>query len=226
MYISFVVFWRFNTGISLKRLFSWWCASITALLLPPPPLKRCGFPCIPTFPPKLWLSQHSIRCTWIRIRPLLPSSCSQSRPLPLCPPLLRSSSSTTTPLRPALQPRPPCWLLERGPRAPGSRSRWLGLRSVTASRPSPPEPLLQRTSKTSSTWSREWSPASWIHSSCKDGPPLLASAQWKRLKLICSFFKHANSLKMTCLSFCHAAVSGRACKYWSPHVLHTQIGRT
>lgn len=91
---------------------------------------------------------------WVRI---LLSSHSQSRPLPLCRPLHRFSLSTTTPPQPALPHRPPRWPLERGPRAPGSRSRWPGRRSATESQPSLLVQPHQRESKISSTWSRECS---------------------------------------------------------------------
>lgn len=124
----------------------------------------------PPLPQTLWLYLHfhiststvtlsTCRVTymWIHIRPLLLPSHSQSRPLPLSPPLRRYSSSTTTPPRPAPPPRPPRWPLARGLRAPGSRSRWPGPRSATASRPSRLAPPHRRASKTSLTWSRECS---------------------------------------------------------------------
>lgn len=91
---------------------------------------------------------------WVRI---LLSSHSQSWPLPLCRPLRRFSSSVTTPPQPAPPHQPPRWPLERGPRAPESRSRWPGRRSATESQPSHLVQPHRRESKTSSIWSRECS---------------------------------------------------------------------
>lgn len=148
-----------------------------AFLFSPPLLPKCSIPNVFTPPPLhpvSWTPCLSVTLPvsvyshfnrdpvqppmqtqmWVRI---LLSSHSQSRPLPLCRPLRRFSSSATTPPQQAPPHQPPRWPLERGPRALESRSRWPGRRSVTESRPSHLVQPHRRESKISSTWSRECS---------------------------------------------------------------------